>query len=193
MTNLSQEKLNLKTLLGVSMFQTSLTRVRNVDNDVWTIETSSNVFKTWFNFSCSMLQEVTNYQISFNYQFLESWTSLLSRNFYVHTRAKFTFANKVEANMYERLWVNVKLNQAEIWRFIGQLFIHWLYFIYALKFYSGIHVKITRRWKSTLTPFCYVCEAVPGSLFWAFNGLDQLPKVRFEFLFNLIGKSTMTF
>lgn len=61
-----------------------------------------------------MLQEVTNYQISFNYQFLESWTSLLSRNFYVHMRAKFTFANKVEANMYERLCVNVKLNQAEI-------------------------------------------------------------------------------
>ena len=61
-----------------------------------------------------MLQEVTNYQISFNYQFLESWTLLLSRNFYVHTRAKFTFANKVEANMYERLCVNVKVNQAEI-------------------------------------------------------------------------------
>ena len=95
--------------------------------------------------------------------------------------------------MYERLCANVKVNQAEILRFIGQLFIHWLYFIYALKFYSGIHVKITRRWKSTLTPFCYVCEAVPGSLFWAFNGLNQLPKVRFEFLFNLIGKSTVTF
>ena len=60
--------------------------------------------------------------------------------------------------MYERLCANVKVNQAEILRFIGQLFIHWLYFIYALKFYSGIHVKITRRWKSTLTPFCYVCE-----------------------------------
>ena len=61
-----------------------------------------------------MLQEVTNYQISFNYQFLESWTSLFSRNFYVHTRAKFTFANKVEANMYERLCGNAKVNQAEI-------------------------------------------------------------------------------
>ena len=59
--------------------------------------------------------------------------------------------------------------------------------------FTLVLVKITRRWKFTLTPFCYVCEAVPGSLFWAFNGLNQLPKVRFEFLFNLIGKSTVTF
>ena len=44
-----------------------------------------------------------------------------------------------------------------------------------------------------LTSFCYFCEAVPRPLFWALNGLYKLPKVRFESLFNLIGKSTITF
>ena len=38
-----------------------------------------------------------------------------------------------------------------------------------------------------------VCEAVPGSLFWAPNGLNELLEVRFEFPFILIKKSTMAF
>ena len=36
-------------------------------------------------------------------------------------------------------------------------------------------------------------EAEPISLFWASSGLNQLPEVRFEFPFNMIGKSTMAF
>ena len=38
-----------------------------------------------------------------------------------------------------------------------------------------------------------VGEAAPISLAWAPNGLNELPEVRFEFLFILIGKSTMAF
>ena len=32
-----------------------------------------------------------------------------------------------------------------------------------------------------------VCEAAQRSLFWTPNGLNELPEVRFEFPFNLIG------
>ena len=38
-----------------------------------------------------------------------------------------------------------------------------------------------------------VCEAAPISLFWVPNGLNELPEERFEFLFILIGQSTMAF
>ena len=38
-----------------------------------------------------------------------------------------------------------------------------------------------------------VYEAESRSFFWVTNGLNKLPKVRFEFPFNLIGKSTMAF
>ena len=38
-----------------------------------------------------------------------------------------------------------------------------------------------------------VCEAAPICLFWAPNELNELPAVRFEFPFNLIGKLTITF
>ena len=38
-----------------------------------------------------------------------------------------------------------------------------------------------------------VCEAAPISLFWASNGLNELPEVSFEFPFTLIGKSEMAF
>ena len=39
-----------------------------------------------------------------------------------------------------------------------------------------------------------ICEAAPISLFRAPNVLDELPaEMRFEFLSNLIGKSTMAF
>ena len=63
------------------------------------------------------------------------------------------------------------------------------------------HVKITRQWKTTFslrrrrnpTPVSSVCEAASIFLFWAPNELNELPEVRFEYLFNLIGKSTMAF
>ena len=32
-----------------------------------------------------------------------------------------------------------------------------------------------------------VCEAAQRSLFWTPNGLNELPEVRFQFPFNLIG------
>ena len=41
-------------------------------------------------------------------------------------------------------------------------------------------------------PFSEVCQAAPVSLFWAYNGLNELPE-RFEFSFNLIGKWKMAF
>ena len=44
-----------------------------------------------------------------------------------------------------------------------------------------------------LTLVSEVCEAVPRSLFCAPNGLNELPEGCFEFLFTLIGKSTMAF
>ena len=50
-----------------------------------------------------------------------------------------------------------------------------------------------RRRPRNFTSVSNVCEAVPSSLFWAPNGLNELPEVRFEFPFILIGKSTMAF
>ena len=47
--------------------------------------------------------------------------------------------------------------------------------------------------RRNLTPVSNVFEAAPISLFWAPGGLNKLPEVCFEFPFNLIGKSTMTF
>ena len=41
------------------------------------------------------------------------------------------------------------------------------------------------RRRRNLTSFCNVCEAVPRSLFWAPNGFNELPEVRFEFPFIL--------
>ena len=54
-----------------------------------------------------------------------------------------------------------------------------------------VAVSLCRRHK--LTPVSNVYEAAPISLFKALNGLNELPKVSFEFPFNLIGKSTMAF
>ena len=45
------------------------------------------------------------------------------------------------------------------------------------------------RHRRNLNSVSNVCEAAPISLFWAPNGLNELP----EFPFNLIGKSTMAF
>jgi len=51
--------------------------------------------------------------------------------------------------------------------------------------------SLRRRWN--LTPVSNVCEAAPISLFRGPNGLNELPQMRFEFPFNLIGKSTVAF
>ena len=45
------------------------------------------------------------------------------------------------------------------------------------------------RHRSNLTPVSNVCKAEPISLFWAPNGLNESPEMRFEFPFNLIGKN----
>ena len=47
------------------------------------------------------------------------------------------------------------------------------------------------RCRGNLTPVSNVIEAAPKSLFWASNGCNKLPEMRFKFPFNLIGKSTM--
>ena len=47
------------------------------------------------------------------------------------------------------------------------------------------------RCRRNLTPVSNVCEAAPISMFWAPNGLNELPEVRVEFPFILIGKSAM--
>ena len=36
-----------------------------------------------------------------------------------------------------------------------------------------------------------ICKAPAITLFWAHNGLKQLPEMHFEFPFNLIGKLAM--
>ena len=49
------------------------------------------------------------------------------------------------------------------------------------------------RHRRNLTLVSNICEAAPLSLFWAPNGLDELPEKRFDFPFILIGKLTMAF
>ena len=49
------------------------------------------------------------------------------------------------------------------------------------------------RHRRNLTLISNICEAAPLSLFWAPNGLDELPEERFDFPFILIGKLTMAF
>ena len=55
-----------------------------------------------------------------------------------------------------------------------------------------MHASSLRR-RSNLTLVSNVREAVPRSLFWASNGLNELREVRIEFPFDLIGKLTMAF
>ena len=43
--------------------------------------------------------------------------------------------------------------------------------------------------RRNLIPVSNVCKSAPRSLFWSPNGLNELPEMRFEFPFNLIGKS----
>ena len=49
----------------------------------------------------------------------------------------------------------------------------------------------TLRRRHNLTLVSNVCDTAPISIFWALNGLNELPEVRFEFPFILIGRSTM--
>ena len=48
-------------------------------------------------------------------------------------------------------------------------------------------VGVSLRADDNLTLISTVCEAAQRSLFWTSNGLNELPEVRFEFPFNLIG------
>ena len=50
------------------------------------------------------------------------------------------------------------------------------------------HISSLRRRRNPT-----VLKAAPLSLFWALNGLNELPEVRLEFTFNLIGKLTIAF
>ena len=43
--------------------------------------------------------------------------------------------------------------------------------------------KGTLRRRHNLTLVINVCDTAPISIFWALNGLNELPEVRFEFLF----------
>ena len=53
--------------------------------------------------------------------------------------------------MYERTRANQKEDRGSTFMFTPvSHFIHWPYFIYALKIYVCTRVKITRQWKSTL-------------------------------------------
>ena len=49
------------------------------------------------------------------------------------------------------------------------------------------------RHRRNLTLVSNICEEAALSLFWAPNGLDELPEERFDFPFILIGKLTMAF
>ena len=49
------------------------------------------------------------------------------------------------------------------------------------------------RRRGNLTSVSNVCDEEPISLFWAPNGLPELPEKRFEFPIILIGKSTVAF
>ena len=61
-----------------------------------------------------------------------------------------------------------------------------------LSFFEGPSCTSLRR-RRNLTSFSNVCEAVPRSLFWTANGLNELPEERFEFPSILIGKLAMAF
>ena len=54
-------------------------------------------------------------------------------------------------------------------------------------------MKCSLRRRRNLTLVSNVCEAAPISLFWAPNGVNELPEVRFEFPSMLIGIMIMTY
>ena len=71
----------------------------------------------------------------------------------------------------------------------GQQFCHYVSFL------SGSQWSLTcvARHRCYLTPISNVCEAAHVSLFWAPNRLNELPEMRFEICFNLIGELTVAF
>ena len=66
----------------------------------------------------------------------------LSRNFYVRTHLNFTRVNKIEA-MYKRSRVNVEFYPRSTFTFYAWPLIHYLYVIYASKFFVRSQGKIT--------------------------------------------------
>ena len=54
-------------------------------------------------------------------------------------------------------------------------------------------ITLSLRRRVNPAPVSNVWEAAPITLLWATDALNELPEVRFEYLFNLIGKSTMGF
>ena len=71
----------------------------------------------------------------------------LSRKFLVHTHINYMCINKIQV-MFVGSCINVKvesLKSSERFNFYiyTQPFVHYLYFIYACKFHSCMHVKIT--------------------------------------------------
>ena len=71
----------------------------------------------------------------------------------------------------------------------GQQFCHYVSFL------SGSQWSLTcvACHRCYLTLISNVCEAAHVSLFWAPNRLNELPEMRFEICFNLIGELTVAF
>ena len=67
----------------------------------------------------------------------------MSRNFYVRTCVKFTFANEMEA-MFERSHVNVKFEPRSTSRFLkkAQHFISCVYFIYEIEINVTVEIYL---------------------------------------------------
>ena len=80
-------------------------------------------------------------------------------------------------------------------RYLSSLLISLPFSSFLLSFILLFYVLSPARLpcRGNLTPVSNVCEAGPKSLFWASNGRNKLPEMRFKFPFNLIGKSTMAF
>ena len=71
----------------------------------------------------------------------------------------------------------------------GQQFCHYVSFLSGSQ-WSLAYVACRRCY---LTRISNVCESVHISLFWAPNRLNELPEMRFEICFNLIGELTVAF
>ena len=78
--------------------------------------------------------------------------------------------------------------QKGIWRF-GRNLLLAKFGSERVKYYSMFSLRRRRN----QTPVSNVFKVAPISLFWAANGLNNLPEMRFRFPFNLIGKWTMAF
>ena len=67
----------------------------------------------------------------------------------------------------------------------------WLISFESFFYSTSINLSIGQRRRGNVTLVSNVCEARPIFLFWVLKGLDELLEMRFEFPFNLIGKSTI--